>query len=218
MDARYYDHPDVFAMNLTVPVVPVKNDAFTCSAVDMPGSREWDERHYGGLPTGLQACPETSCQAACNTSSSHYLEHWNVTLAALTTTTTTVTHSNIGCVSQTSSYGIQWDMHSVQSPTVSADPASDMFSIFVYVQDALSSDTTSPTSVQCGILTSVVRSVDCSHVAPSGGQYLRLFGAFNGVVTSGTANPSWCGMTIDGTPISDPTTGGFRTNTVESSL
>lgn len=218
MDARYYDHPDVFAMNLTVPAVPVKNDAFTCAAVDLPGSSEWDELHYGGLPTGLQACPETSCQAACNTSSSHYLEHWNSTLAAGTTTTTTVTHSNIDCISQTSSYGIQWDMHSVQSPTVSADPASDMFSIFVYVQDALSSDTTSPTSVQCGILTSVVRSVDCSHVAPSGGQYLRLFGAFNGVVTSGTANPSWCGMTIDGTAASEPTTGGYTTSTVSESL
>eukprot|EP00930_Biecheleria_cincta_P012812 TRINITY_DN11732_c0_g1_i1.p1 TRINITY_DN11732_c0_g1~~TRINITY_DN11732_c0_g1_i1.p1 ORF type:complete len:586 (+),score=80.34 TRINITY_DN11732_c0_g1_i1:84-1841(+) len=214
MDARYYDHADVLAMNLTVPAVPPKQDTFTCSAAEMPGTPEWDQLHYGGLPTGLQVCPETNCQAACNASSSHYVTHWNLTMASVTTTTTTITHGRVDCLQQTSSYGMQWDMHSVQSPTVSALPSSDMFSIFVYVQDALSSDTTSPNSVQCGILTSVVRSVDCSHVAPSGGQYLRLFGAFNGVVTSGTANPSWCGMTIDGTPATTPTTGGVATSTV----
>lgn len=216
MDARYYDHADVLAMNLTVPIVPPKLGAFTCNAADMPGTPEWDQLHYDGLPTGLQVCPETNCQAACNASSSHYVTDWNLTLASATTTTTTVTHGNIDCLQQTSSYGMQWDMHSVQSPTVTAAPSSDMFSIFVYVQDALSSDTTSPNSVQCGILTSVVRSVDCSQVAPAGGQYLRLFGAFSGVVTSGSANPSWCHMTIDGTIAAAPTSGGIAIATVSS--
>jgi len=213
MQAQYLDHPEVLAMNVSGHVLPVKRDEFQCSAEQLPGSVEWDALHYSGLPTGLQACPEVNCQAACNTTSEHYLVNWNLTLHYATTTTTTIILGALECVHQTSSYGAQWDMHSVHSPTITARPSSDTFSVFVYIQDGLSSATTSPTSTRCGILTSVVTSVNCAHVAPAGGQYLRLVGSFEGQVTSGSATESWCSMTVEGSPAAEPTTGGHLTST-----
>jgi len=210
MSADYRADPQVTGFRITLPALPAKLSGMTCSKEEIPGTTEFEAKHYGDLPSGLTACPGTQCQDICDlaANSSYDASAASTNASKLGETTTTTTRHLRTCYKATpgSNGFVFFDLGApVPVTTITTRLAADTDKVQFYLTDS-SPYTVPPALDSCGNATALT-SFTAHCEAHGGARYIAARGFLLGALVHGSsasAMPSWCSMEVNSAPFVSP--------------
>lgn len=204
---EYTQDSRVLFFDIPTPVTPEKeeNIALICPAEYIPGTPQYDTKLVHVLE-GVSPCAPIKCTDVCNMT---LPQTWTPPAPLGTTATTTAAPEERDCYrASDGTDAVYWDMGtSMPVETVAAHRALDTQAVAVYLTNA-APGTPIPSEDLCGEIVGT-DPIKCTHQTAS--RYLILKGQLRGTQVSGeiAAKPSWCAMSLDGSPFPAQPVDGF---------